>query len=201
VAAVASGRGTLSGGVLAADRGFLTYGVGGPQTVRSLSPYPGPSNDRPGYGVAHGRHDDASASPVNPPFPATFPAGEASLRGRLSGGAWASESGNLERGPGELVNLRYLPIDPRVTDPRTFSKPVNEMQGYRAGRQIVSYYIDPLRRFGVEPMFNGAHGAIRRTPYVAPPPSSQLAHGSAQPTVYRPTPIPWDAGVLRGTPA
>jgi hypothetical protein len=208
VVAVDNGRGTLAGGVLAADRGLLTYGVGGPHTVTMQSPYPGPQDQvgvgfSPGstQGVATGPMSDSAASPANPPYPSYDPAGPLSGRGRLSGGAHASESGELSRGPGELVNLRYLPLDPRVVDPRTFSKPVPELQPYRAGRQIISYYIDPQRQWGTSPMFNGAHGSIRRTPYVSPPPNSQTPQGSANPTVYRPTPLPWDAGVLRGTPA
>lgn len=207
VAVLSSGRGTLAGGVLAADRGFLTYGLGGPQTVTSASPYPGDNRPRPslavsltGRGVVRGSMGDADASPSNPPFPSVDPAGAASLRGRLSGGAWASESGPIERGPGELVNLRYLPFDPKVTDPRTFSKPIPEFQDYRPGRAIISYYIDPRRRWGVEPMFNGSHGSIRRTP-VTTAPNSQLPQGMANPTVYRPDPKPWDAGVLRGNPS
>lgn len=210
VVAVDSGRGTLSGGVLAADRGLITYGLGGPMTVRSMSQYPGPGGGNDGHGVtwspgstkgqATGLMTDTAASPNNPPFPATDPAGPLAQRGRLSGGAHASESGELARGPGELVNLRYLPIDPRVTDPDTFNRPIPETHGYRPGRMIVSYYIDPQRQWGNTPMLNGSHGSIRRTPYVSPPPNSQLAHGSAFPTVYRPTPMAWDVGVVRGGP-
>lgn len=206
---MASGRGTLSGGVLAADRGLLTYGIGGAQTVRNESPYPGPSDQQvsvglvPGAGgVAVKKMTDADASPANPPYPSVYPAGPASLRGRLSGGALASESGEVARGPGELVNLRYVALDPRVVDPSTFDRPVPERQPYRSGRQIISYYIDPLRQWGTSPMFTGSHGHVRRTPYVSPPPvGSQVPQGSAYPTVYRPTPQPWDTGVIRGTPS
>lgn len=204
VAAVASGRGTLSGGVLAADRGLLTYGIGGTQTVRNESPYPGPADQQmsAGRGVVVKKMSDSDASPNNPPYPSVDPGGPASLRGRLSGGALASESGEVAHGPGELVNLRYVPLDPRVVDPDTFLPPVREKQPYRSGRMIISYYIDPLRQWGTMPMFNGAHGQVRRTPYVSPPPvGSQLPQGGPHPAVWRPTPLPWDTGVIRGNPS
>lgn len=207
-----SGRGTLAGGVLAADRGVLMYGVGGQRTVRPFSRYPGAGDDqgpsrspgalalaRPGSGgVVVGPMRDGDASPMNPPYPPVDPAGFAALRGRLAGGAFASESGAVSRGPGELVNLRYLPMDPKVTDPNAFLPPVREAQGYRPGRAIISYYVDPQRSWGISPMFNGAHGAIRATPYISPPPNSMMPQGSANPTVYRSPPMPWDTGVIRG---
>lgn len=209
-----NGRGTLAGGVLAADRGLLAYGVGGARTARPFSKYPGPGDDQgasrsPGaFTLAPlfagpqlvGPMSDGDASPHNPPYPPVDPAGLGALRGRLAGGAFASESGALSRGPGEVVNLRYLTVDPRVIAPDQFLPPVRETQGYRPGRGIVTYLIRPRRDFGIEPMFNGSHGAIRATPYVSPPPNSQTPQGSANPRVYRPTPQPWDAGVLRGSP-
>lgn len=209
-----SGRGTLSGGVLAADRGLLMYGIGGPHTSRPYSQYPSPADERPtarpstvtalahplSGGMTQGVHTDSSASPLNPPYPPVDPAGRLSLRGRLSGGAFASESGALSRGPGEQVNLRYVGIDPKSVDPNMFLPPVREVQGYRPGRMIVSYYVDPQRRWGIMPFFNGSHQPIRVTPYVSPPPGRQAAIGGPNPTVFRPPPRPWDQGVIRGTP-
>lgn len=209
-----SGRGTLAGGVLAADRGLLMYGIGGPHTSRPYSRYPGPGDPQgptrsPGAlalapvgagPVVVGPMADSDASPHNPPYPAVDPAGPAALRGRLAGGASAGEMGSVSRGPGELVNLRYLPMDPKGVDPNVFLPPVRERQGYRPGRAIISYYVDPRREWGIMPFLNGSHGAIRATPYVSPPANSMMPQGSANPTVYRPQPMPWDQGVIRGTP-
>jgi hypothetical protein len=206
-----SGRGTLAGGVLAADRGVLMYGIGGPQTSRPYSPYPAPGDNPPAMrglslaagrpwagGVTQGAMSDSDASPNNPPYPPVDPAGPASGRGRLAGGSPSGEVGAVTRGPGEQVNLRYLGIDPRVVDPNMFLPPVREVQGYRPGRMVVTYYIDPQRRWGESQPLRGTHQAIRATPYVMPAPGRQTPTGGPNPVVARPTPRPWDQGVIRG---
>lgn len=204
----------FSGGVLSRDEGTLHYGTGGTLTSRPYSiarAVPESSADtlavpwRPnilswGTAVARGPLPAEASDPFRPPHPPTDPAGPQSGRGRLSGGALASQEGTLYRGVGERVSLVGMSWDPRHGDPDSLLPPRPAAAPYRPGKLWRAYYIRPRRDWGVEPFFSGTRPMIRAQ-FARTPAGGQMPHGGPNPAVYRPMPLPWDAGVLRGNPS
>lgn len=208
-------RAEFSGGVLARDQGNLHYGTGGTLTSRPYSiaravPEAGAANTlsttfRPnilhwGSSVARGPMPAEASDPFRPPHPPFDPAGPESGRGRLSGGALAAGEGTLYRGVGERVSLVGMSWDPRSGDPDSLLPPRPAAAPYRPGKLWRAYYIRPRRDFGVEPFFAGFRPMIRAQ-FARTPAGGQMPQGGPNPAVYRPQPLPWDAGVLRGNPA
>lgn len=207
-------KGEFSGGVLAHDQGALHYGTGGTLTSRpysiaravpdsaadTLTPSWRPNILAWGSSVARGPLPAEASDPFRPAHPPSDPAGTGSGRGRLSGGALSAQQGELYRGVGERVTLVGMSWDPRNGDPDSLLRPRPAAAPYRPGKLWRAYYIRPRRDFGVEPFFTGTRPMIRAQ-FARTPAGGQLPHGLANPTVYRPTPLPWDAGILRGNPA